>query len=61
MAQLVLSLPVEVIVMQVGSFLFVIAFAVILIGPMAGLLLGVISRANQGSSAATGTLEERPS
>jgi hypothetical protein len=29
----VLSLPVEVIVIQLGSFLFVIAFAVIIIGP----------------------------
>ncbi len=47
--------------MQLGSFLFVIAFAVILIGPIAGLLLGVISRANQGSSASARTLEERPS
>jgi hypothetical protein len=51
---------VEVIVMQLGSFLFVIAFAVILIGPIAGLLLGVITRANQGSKAAPRKLEERP-
>jgi hypothetical protein len=60
-ARIVLSLPVEVIVMQLGSFLFVIAFAVILIGPIAGLLLGLISRANQSSSAAPRPLEERPS
>jgi hypothetical protein len=51
----------EVIVMQLGSFLFVIAFAVIIIGPIAGLLLGAISRATQGSKATTGRLEERPS
>ena len=47
--------------MQLGSFLFVIAFAVILIGPIAGLLLGLIKRANQGPTAAPRTLEERPS
>jgi hypothetical protein len=47
--------------MQLGSFLFVLALAAILIGPIAGLLLGVISRANQGSSAGRGTLEDRPS
>ena len=47
--------------MQLGSLLFVIAFAVIVIGPIAGLLLGWITRANQGSSAPPRTLEERPS
>jgi hypothetical protein len=52
---------VEVIVMQLGSFLFVIAFAVIIIGPIAGLLVGVIIRASQGPKAAPGRLEERPS
>jgi hypothetical protein len=57
----VLSLPVEVIIMQLGSLLFVSAFAVIVIGPIAGLLLGWISRASQGSAAPTRTLDERPS
>jgi hypothetical protein len=47
--------------MQFGSFLFVLALAAILVGPIAGLLLGVISRANRGSSAGRRTLEERPS
>ncbi len=47
--------------MQLGSFLFVIAFAVILVGPIAGLVLGVISRAKQGLAAASRRLEESPS
>jgi hypothetical protein len=53
------NLPAEVIVMHLGSLLFVIAFAVIIIGPIARLLLGWISRANRGPAASP--LAERPS
>jgi hypothetical protein len=51
---------VEVGIMELGSLLFTTAFAAIVIGPLAGLLVGLITTASRGVRKPP-TLKERPS
>src|SRR5688500_6226280 len=55
---LCVSIVAEVDIMNFGSLLFILAFAVIIIGPLAGLVLGLIGRISHGADKPHPRLEE---